>query len=317
MHAEGVYRYESTMKKNKVSALVKSYADAATSESTRRSYAQGLRHFQAWGGKLPATPEMLAEYIAAYGGILKVATLTHRLVAIDQAHQDRGLDSPVKAKLVRQTVEGLRRSFGTAPRRVKALVKEDLIEVLVSVAQQKPLKAARDKAILLLGWAAALRRSELVALTVEDMTSHDSGLDLLIRRSKTDQHGEGQSVFVPKAKTKDRCPVQALQYWLEHAGITVGPLFRQVSRHDRLVGNQPLTPQAVAQVVQAAVRMAKGDDAARDVAGHSLRAGYVTTGVEMGLQPTEIMRVTRHKSVAVLMNVYVRPTERRRTPSLL
>ena len=300
-----------------LSTLVKIYANAAHSESTRRSYAQDIKHFKAWGGEVPGTPNMVAEYIAAYGGHLKVATLEHRLIAIHRAHQDLELDSPVKTKLVKQTMEGIRRSFITAPRRVKALVKDDLVEILVSVAKQKPLKAARDKAMLLLGWAAALRRSELVGLIVEDITKYDHGIELLIRKSKTDQHGQGQTVFVPMAKSKDRCPVLALRDWLELAEIEAGPLFRQVSRHDYLTGERGLTPQAVAQVVQAAVRAAKGDDAALEVAGHSLRAGYATTGVEMGLQPTEIMRVTRHKSVAVLLNVYVRPNEKRRTQSLL
>ena len=171
--------------------------------------------------------------------------------------------------------------------------------------------------MLLIGWAAALRRSELVGLTVEDITKHDHGIDLLIRKSKTDQHGEGQTVFVPIAKSQDRCPVLALNDWLELAGVSAGVLFWQVSRHDYLIGDRALTPQAVAQVVQAAVPAARGNEAAMEVAGHSLRAGYATTGVEMGLPATEIMRDTRHTSVAVLLNVYVRPSEKRRTQSLL
>lgn len=300
-----------------LSNLVKTYAAAAQSESTRQSYAQDIKHFKAWGGKVPATERMVAEYIAAYGGELKIATLEHRLIAIHREHQDRGLESPVKKQLVKQTMEGIRRSFGVAPRRVRALGKDTLIEVLVSVATQRPLKAARDKSMLLLGWAAALRRSELAALTVEDLTAYGHGVELLIRKSKTDQRGEGQTVFVPMAKSEDHCPVMALKAWLELAGITTGPLFRQVSRHDHLVGTSGLTPQAVAQVVQAAVRTAKGPEVARTVAGHSLRAGYVSTGVEMGIPVTEIMRVTRHKSVAVLLNVYVREIEKRRTQSLL
>jgi site-specific recombinase XerD len=225
-------------KKGGSSTLVEGFVAASQSESTRRSYAQDMRHFKAWGGRVPATAEMVAEYIAAYGGHLKVATIEHRLIAIHREHRDQGHESPCKSPLVTQTMEGIRRRYGVAPRRVRALLKEDLVEILVSVARQKPLKAARDKAMLLLGWAAALRRSELVALTVDDVVSHTHGVELQIRKSKTDQRGAGQTVFVPMAKSKDRCPVLALQEWLRLAGITAGPIFRQVSRHDYLVGEQ-------------------------------------------------------------------------------
>jgi integrase len=300
----------------KPSAMVQGYAAASQSESTRRSYAQDMRHFKEWGGKVPASAGMVAEYIASCGGVAKTSTITHRLAAINRAHLDRGFESPVKAPLVKQTMEGIRRSFGVAPRRVRALVKDDLVEILVGVAKQKPLKAARDRAILLIGWAAALRRSELVALTVEDIVWHGTGCDLFIRRSKTDQRGVGQMVFVPMAKSKERCPVFALQAWLEMAEITSGSVFRQVSRHDYLVGDRGLTPQAVAQVVQAAVRTARGPDAASECAAHSLRAGFVTEAAAVGVPVNEIMNTTRHSSVATLY-VYIRPVEKRRTRSLL
>jgi integrase len=302
----------------KPSAQVQSFIEAGLAQSSRRSYAQDMRHFKAWGGKVPATAEMVAEYAshAASQCNLKAATIEHRLVAIHRAHQDRGLESPTKKALVKQTMEGIRRSIGVAPRRVRALVKDDLVEILVSVAKLKPLKAARDKAMLLLGWAAALRRSELVALAVDDVTTYRHGIELRIRKSKTDQRGAGQTVFVPMAKSKDRCPVLALQDWLRIAEIADGPIFRQVSRHDYLVGEKGLTPQAVAQVVQAAVRAAKGDEVAATVAAHSLRAGMVTEAATVGVPVSEIMGVTRHTSVATLY-VYIRPVENRRVRSLL
>jgi len=302
--------------KVKSSALVQSYAAASQSESTQRSYAQDMRHFKAWGGKVPATAKMVAEYIAKCSSHLRVATIEHRLIAIHRAHQDRGLESPVNAPLVKKTMEGIRRSLGVAPRRVRALVKDDLVEILVGVAKYKPLRAARDKAMLLLGWAAALRRSELVALTTEDITRHAHGVELLIRRSKTDQRGAGQTVFVPMAKAKERCPVLALLGWLEIARITTGSLFRQINRHDHLVSQRGLTPQAVAQVVQAAVRSSKGPEVAATVAAHSLRAGFVTEAATIGMPVDEIMGVTRHASVATLY-IYIRPVERRRVRSLL
>ena len=192
-------------KSGKNSALVNSYVHAAQSASTTRSYSIDVKNFKSNGGRIPATPEMVADYISRFAGTLAVATLQHRLIAIHRAHIDKGYASPVSDKLVKRTMQGIRRTFGTAQRRVQALVKDDLIELLVLVAKQKHFKAARDKAILLIGFAGAFRRSELVALTVEDITPHAHGIELRIVRSKTDQEGEGRTVFVPMAKSEDRC----------------------------------------------------------------------------------------------------------------
>jgi integrase len=302
--------------KPKTSRLVTSYTQAAQSASTKRSYAQDVRHFRANGGKIPCAPETIAEYLAKFAGVLAVATLAHRLIAIHRAHTDRGLDSPVKDRLVKRTMQGIRRTFGVAQRRARALVKDDLLELLVMVAKQKPLKAARDKAILLIGFAGAFRRSELVALRMEDITPHAHGIELLIRRSKTDQEGEGRMVFVPLAKSEDRCPIKALDHWLKLAGIRAGPLFRSVNRHDKVVKAQALSPQAVALIVKSAVRKSKGVDAAKMVSGHSLRAGYVTEAATVGLQTSAIMGQTGHKSLEILYR-YVRPVQKRQIPSLL
>ena len=303
-------------KSQKPSALVAGYVEAAQSASTTRSYSQDVRHFRANGGKIPATPEMVADYISRFAGLLAIATLQHRLIAIHRAHSDKGLTSPVSDKLVKRTMQGIRRTFGVSQRRVQALVKDDLLEILVLVAKQKPLKAARDKAILLIGFAGAFRRSELVALTVEDITPHAHGIELLIRRSKTDQESEGRTVFVPLAKSQERCPVIALRAWLELAEIGAGPLFRPVSRHDLLASAKALTPQSVALVVKAAMKHAKGVDAASAVSAHSLRAGFVTEAAMVGMQPSVIMGQTGHKSLEMVFR-YVRPVQKRQIPSLL
>jgi len=301
--------------KTKSSKLVNSFTQAAQSASTKRSYSQDVSHFKTFA-KIPASPEVVAEYLAKFAGVLSVATLQHRLIAIHQAHTEKGFDSPVKDRLVKRTMQGIRRTFGVAQRRVRALVKDDLLELLVMVNKQKPLKAARDKAILLMGFAGAFRRSELVALTMADITPHAHGLELLIRRSKTDQEGEGRTVFIPLAKSEERCPVKALQQWLELAGIGAGPLFRPVNRHDTVTSDLALTPQSVALIVKAAVASSKGLDAAKMVSGHSLRAGFVTEAATVGLQTSAIMGQTGHRSMEMVFR-YVRPVQKRQIPSLL
>lgn len=296
--------------------MVASYTSAAQSTSTKKSYFQDVKHFKENGGKLPASPEMVAEYLAKFAGILAVATLEHRLIAIHRAHVDRNLESPVKDKVVKRTMQGIRRTVGVSQRRARALVKDDLLELLLVIAKQKPLKAARDKALILIGFAGAFRRAELVALCVEDITPHAHGLELLIRRSKTDQEGEGRTVFVPIARAKERCPVKALQSWLEAAGIGEGPLFRAINRHDQVVTNVALSPQSVALVLKSAVVTAKGVDAARLVSGHSLRSGFVTEAATVGMQTSAIMGQTGHRSLEMVFR-YVRPVQKRQIQSLL
>lgn len=297
------------------SALVASYAAAAQSNATTRAYDADIRHFKQHGGSIPATPTMVAEYLASFAGILAVSTLQHRLVAIHRAHIDIGLASPVMDSLVKRTMQGIRRTLGIKQRQVKALVKDDLLEMMVHVERQRPMKAARDKALLLVGFSGAFRRSELVALRYEDITYFESGVELLIRRSKTDQEGIGRTVFIPHARGS-RCPVKALTNWLSLAGIKSGALFRPINRHDGVVGNKALTPQSVAFIVKSSVRMMAGDEAAKNVAGHSLRAGYCTEAATVGLQPYQIREQTGHTSDVTLTR-YIRPVAKRKIPGLL
>lgn len=297
------------------SALVASYSAAAQSIATTRSYDADIRHFKQHGGRIPTTPTMVAEYLAAMAGTLAVATLQHRLIAIHRAHTDRGLLSPVLDNLVKRTMQGIRRTLGVKQRRVTALVKDDLLEMMVYVDQQMPMRAARDKALILVGFAGAFRRSELVGLQYEDITQYDSGMEVLIRRSKTDQEGAGRTVFIPCARGS-RCPVKVLRNWLALAGIDSGPLFRPINRHDRVVGRKALTPQSVALIVKACVRRIGGEAAAKMVAGHSLRAGYCTEAAMVGLQPYQIREQTGHRSDVTLAR-YIRPVARRKIPSLL
>jgi integrase len=295
-------------------ALVATYTAAAQSDATTRSYDKSLRHFEQNGGCIPATPTMIAEYVSSMAGILAVATLQHRLIAIHRAHTDRALPSPVMDNLVKRTMQGIRRTFGVNQRQVVALSKDEIVEMMVHLDSHMPMRAARDKALILIGFAGAFRRSELVGLMHEDMVQYDSGVELLLRRSKTDQEGAGRTVFIPHARGS-RCPVNALMSWLALAGISSGPLFRRISRYDKLVANAPLTPQSVALIVKASVRLMAGEDAARLVAGHSLRAGYCTEAATAGLQTHLIRAQTGHKSDTTLAR-YIRPVTQRKIPSL-
>ncbi|MBO0944014.1 tyrosine-type recombinase/integrase [Acidovorax temperans] len=297
-----------------LSAQVNHYTQVALADNTHRSYKADLAHFRAHGGTIPTTAIKLAEYLARFADTLAVATLQHRLIAIHRAHLEAGHASPAMDSLVKRTMQGIRRTKGTAQRRVRALVKDDIIELVLTAEKQKPMKAARDAALILVGFAGAFRRSELVSIRKEDITAFDHGVEIHIQRTKTQQE-KGHTVFIPCAKSS-RCPVKALENWLVRSGIESGPVFRPINRHDQIASHEALTPQSVALVLKETTHRAKSMDDAKSVAGHSLRAGYCTEAASLGVATHIIMEQTGHRSSATLAK-YIRPIARRKTPSLL
>lgn len=295
-----------------LSALANGYMAASHASATMAAYALDEKMFRLAGGTVPATPTQIVEFLAAFAGKLAVATLERRLTGIHRAHLERGLVSPVYDEAVKKTMAGIKRIFGTRQRQVRPILKDDVLRMLVMVDRQKPKKAARDRALLLLGFAGAFRRSELVSIRCQHLTAHDDGVEVLLPRSKTDQGGAGRTVFIPHANG-DRCPVLALREWFSVSGIETGYLFRSVDRHDR-ISDAPLTAQSVALIVKNAIGKVGGS--AENISGHSMRAGYCTQAAIAGLQPFQIREQTGHISDATLAR-YIRPVAKRKIPSLL
>lgn len=289
------------------------YIAASQSAATKRAYATDVRHFLANGGSVPATAARLADYLAGCAASLSVATIERRLIAIHKAHLEKNLESPARNESVKRVMQGIRRTLGTKQRQVAPLIREDLLSALVMVNKQKPVKAARDRALLLVGFASAMRRSELVAVKVEHVAHLPNGIEIFLPCSKTDQDKNGRVVFIPHANDENRCPVKALGEWLAISEIMEGFVFRAVTRHDR-VARRGLSAQSVALVVKSSVARAGGN--AKNASGHSLRAGYCTSAAEKGLQPWQIREQTGHKSDVTLAK-YIRPVARRKIPSLL
>jgi len=278
--------------------LIADYLSASLSQNSRRAYSSDLKRFAAWGGTIPATPESVAAYLASHAQESSVATLARRLVSIGKAHCVLGLPSPTESELVRATMRGIRHIHGSAQRQVSPAVKEDLIRM---VAGLDGIKGIRDRALLLIGFAGAFRRSELVSLAVEEIEPVPQGLIFNLRFSKTDQEGRGRKVAIPYARGAV-CPVIALQAWLEVSGISEGPLFRAVNRHG-VIAKASLTAQAVALVVKQRAQAAGLDPT--QYAGHSLRAGLVTSAAVAGVSGWKIRQQTGHKSEAMLAR-YIR-----------
>jgi site-specific recombinase XerD len=278
------------------------YVRAAVSDSTRRAYRADLDHFLGWGGAIPATDKFVAQYLVAHAEALSVATLTRRLAAISKAHTTQGLRSPTSSDLVGLSMRGIRRTHGQPQRRVAAAVKADILAMTVTLGQS--LKDHRDRALLLIGFAGALRRSELCAINCADIERVPQGIVITLNRSKTDQAGEGRKIGIPYARGIV-CPVLALDGWLSASGITDGPIFRPVSRHGR-IGFSGLCDRAVALVMKE-LAQAAGLDASR-YAGHSLRAGLATSAAAAGVSSWKIREQTGHASDAMLQR-YIRAGE--------
>jgi site-specific recombinase XerD len=274
----------------------KGYIGASMAANTARAYRGQWVAFSRWcdaGGlvALPAVPGTVSAYLASMADAgKKAATIDSARAAIRKAHEAAGADDPTAAALVKQTLKGIRREKGTAPVQKAPVLTVDLRRMLKTVSADT-LQGKRDRAILLVGFATGSRRSELVGLTMEDLNETPEGLLLTIRKSKTDQEGRGIVKGVIRGEHADTCLVSALLDWVKAAGITTGPVFRNIGKGGKIGGQ--LTAQSVALVVKAAAKAAKLD--AGKYAGHSLRAGLVTQAAKNGASVGDIMRTTGHR----------------------
>jgi integrase len=198
------------------------FVAAATAPNTRRAYQSDLSHFIGWGGCVPATSEQLARYLADHAASLSMATLARRLAGIRAAHVERGYPDPAKSELIRLTLRGIRRRYGKPQRRVAPLRIEHL-SALTSILGSST-RDIRDRALLLIGFAGAFRRSEICSIQCNWIARAEQGISIALRRTKTDQEGKGRRVVIPLVGGSI-CPVAALNAWLEVSGITTEHCF--------------------------------------------------------------------------------------------
>jgi site-specific recombinase XerD len=283
------------------------FAANAKAENTRRAYRSDWADFTAWCEarglpSLPASPDTVALYVSDLASVgRKVSTIQRRLSSISQAHQLAGHDpSPTASSRVRTVFAGIRRTLGAAQTGKAAAVVED-VRAMVAKLPETTI-GVRDRALLLVGFGGAFRRSELVALVVEDVEFVRNGLAITIRRSKTDQAGVGRKLGIPFGSKPATCAARSLRAWLDAAAITTGPLFRAVDRHGH-VAREALTGRAVADIVKRSAERA-GLDPTR-YAGHSLRAGLATSAAAAGASERSIMNQTGHKSTTMVRR-YIR-----------
>jgi site-specific recombinase XerD len=280
---------------------VDQYSRAAQSVNTTRAYRSDWRQFEAWCDRyglpsIPASPTAVALHLTALAEVGRsVSTVRRRCAAIARAHRIAGQTSPTADPSVMTVLEGIARVHGSAPNKKTALLRDPLLEVIDRIDTSENA-GLRDRAVLLVGFALGLRRSELVAIQVKDISPSPDGVTIRIARSKTDQQGRGTSLLLPYAESPNPCPVRALRAWLDASGITDGPVFRRLSRVGTI--GKPLTPQSVALIIKRRADSAGLDP--REFAGHSLRSGYATQAARDGHRTEQIANTTRHKDQTVL-----------------
>lgn len=275
------------------------YIENALSQNTRKAYRTDLEHYRSWGGIVPASPDMIACYLSTYAGVLSIATLQRRLVSVAKAHTLKNHANPVQSHFVKLTMRGIRREHGKPQTQVSPVLKDDLTVMLSQTPDT--IKGARDRALLLLGFCAALRRSELVAVRIEDLEFTSQGIVLTLPRSKTDQQGEGRKIGIPKGRGRI-CPVMSVNDWLLQLGAENGYVFRAVTKGGA-ISTAGLSDRAVADIVkQYALKSGLPPE---KYSGHSLRAGLATSAAQQGISSWKIRQQTGHKSQAMLSR-YIR-----------
>ncbi len=289
------------------------YIESAKADNTKKAYTSDWNDFTLWCASngvqpLPASPETVILYLIHLVDEkgFKASTIKRRITTISQAHQAKELEPPTQTYKVRMFLKGLKRAKSKTDKHFnieegKAPVMLDQLKDMIDSLPNN-LLGTRDKAILLIGWAGARRRSELVALDVDDLQFSENGVTLIIRRSKTNQEGETEKVSIWYGASPNTCPIRALKKWLEGSGITEGAIFRGINRHGQ-ISKRRLCDKSIAIIVKRSAQ-AIGLDAS-DFAGHSLRAGLATQSAMNGLSERSIMKQTGHKSVEVLRR-YIR-----------
>lgn len=273
---------------------IKDYMSKAKSHSTRKAYQSDWEDFEKWCASkrltsLPAMPATVAAYLIDRTKILKISSLERRLVSIRQAHAIFGYPLDKNDPCISDTFKGIRKTHGMAQTRKSPIVIDDLRAMIQQLGDG--LQGKRDRALLLLGFTGAFRRSEIVSLMIDDMTFKREGIEILLRKSKTDQEGKGEIVPIPYGSNPETCPVRSIQDWVEASGNKCGFLFRGINKHGH-ISSKGMSPASVAFII-------KRNDYIKDrnfqFSGHSLRAGFCTQAAINGVAPHASMRQARQR----------------------
>lgn len=289
----------------------KRFADISHAKNTKLAYTKDWEHFTTWCkaknlDNLPAKPQTIALYFTDYANEYKVSTLERKLSAIGTIHRNAGYFFDPKHIAFQRVFRGIKREKGAARKGKDPLMVDQL--KLICEKEPENIKDIRDRAILLLGFSMASRRSEIVNLTVDDIKYVDEGLQVIIRKSKSDQEGHGRTVGVPYGTNQNTCPVYWLEKWIDEAKVEEGFIFKKINRWGHIDNNPEthLSDKAVNLIVKEHLeRVGINPDA---FGAHSLRAGHVTSAAAADVPEWIIQKQTGHKRADTLRG-YIRMGE--------
>ena len=245
---------------------------------------------------LPSEAKIISLYLTQLSTKeIKISTIKRRLVSIGVIHRLKGHYLDTKHPLIVENLMGIKRRKGSIQNGKKPLLINNLKRLVNVIDQQKKeqIKIFRDRTIILIGFSGGFRRNEIVSLDYDDLDFVEEGLKINIKRSKTDQFGEGSIKGLPYFDNSQYCPVVSLKNWIDIAKINSGSLFRRFSKGSRLTEKR-LTDQTVALLIKEYLQLAGIDN--KNYSGHSLRSGFATSAAESGAEERSIMAMTGHKS---------------------
>ena len=249
---------------------------------------------------LPSDPKIVSLYLTHLSTKeVKLSTIKRRLVSIGVIHKMKGYYLDTKHPVIVENLMGIKRRKGTVQKGKKPILINELKKILKVIDEQniQDIKKLRDKSIILIGFSGGFRRNEIVSLDYEDLDFVHEGLKITVKRSKTDQFGEGSIKALPYFEDSVYCPVTILQRWLNISKISKGSLFRRFSKGSKLT-NDRLTDQTVALLIKDYLNIAGIDS--KNYSGHSLRSGFATSAAESGAEERSIMAMTGHKSAEMV-----------------
>ena len=278
---------------------------SSKANNTVRAYKSDFKDFGLFCAKngfksLPSEPRIVSLYLTYLSTKdSKISTLKRRVVSIGVIHRLKGYYLDMKHPSIIENIMGIKRRKGSIQKSKKPILINNLKQ-LINVIDEKnkeDLKKLRDRSIILIGFSGGFRRNEIVSLDYEDLDFVEEGLKIQIRRSKTDQFGEGSVKALPYFDSSKYCPVISLKNWIEISKISTGPLFRRFVKGSKLSKNR-LTDQTVALLIKQYLQLAGIDS--KNYSGHSLRSGFATSAAESGAEERSIMDMTGHKSTEMV-----------------
>ena len=282
---------------------------SSKANNTLRAYKSDFKDFGAFCAKhgfnsIPTEPKIVSLYLTHLSSNSKISTLRRRLVSIGVVHKLKGHYLDTKHPVIIENLMGIKRKKGSIQIGKKPILINHLKQIINVIDEKKieKIKKLRDRTLILIGFGGGFRRTELISIDYEDLDFVEEGVKITLRRSKTDQFGEGLIKGLPYFSNEKYCPVTSLKNWINLSKIKTGPIFRRFAKGSTLTAHR-LTDQSVVLIIKDCLKLAGIEN--QNFSGHSLRSGFATVAAESGADERSIMAMTGHKTTQMVRR-YIR-----------